>query len=50
MQRARLDAQHGRDAEARYGLRAARAALKEEPGPRRDQLLRELAAIEEKLN
>jgi hypothetical protein len=49
MQRARLDAQHGRDAEARYGLRAARAALEEEPGPRRDQLLKELAAIEEKL-
>jgi len=50
MQRARLDAQHGRDAEARHGLRAARAALKEEPGPRHDQLLKELAAIEEKLN
>jgi hypothetical protein len=49
MLRARLDAQHGRDAEARYGLRAARAALEEEPGTRRDQLLRELAAIEEKL-
>ena len=50
MQRARLDAQHGRDAEARHGLRAAREALKEEPGPRHDQLLKELAAIEEKLN
>jgi hypothetical protein len=49
MLRARLDAQHGRDAEARYGLRAARAALEEEPGPHRDQLLRELVAIEEKL-
>jgi hypothetical protein len=49
MLRARLDAQHGRDAEARYGLQAARAALEEEPGPRRDQLLRELATIEEKL-
>jgi hypothetical protein len=49
MQRARLDVQQGRDAEARYGLQAARAALREEPGPRRDQLLRELAAIEEKL-
>ncbi len=49
MQRARLDAQHGRDAEARYGLRAARAALEEEPGPRRGQLLKELAAIEERL-
>jgi hypothetical protein len=49
MQRARLDAQQGRDAEARYGLQAARAALREEPGPRRDQLLKELAAIEERL-
>jgi len=49
MQRARLDAQHGREAEARYGLRAARAALEEEPSPRRDELLKELAAIEEKL-
>jgi len=49
MLRARLDAQQGRDAEARYGLRAARAALEAEPGPRRDQLLEELAAIEEKL-
>jgi hypothetical protein len=50
MQRARLDAQHGRDAEARYGLRAARAALEERPGPRRDQLLKELVAIEERLD
>jgi hypothetical protein len=49
MQRARLDVQQGRDAEARYGLQAARAALREEPGPRRDQLLEELVAIEEKL-
>jgi hypothetical protein len=49
MQRARLDAQQGRDAEARYGLQAARAALREEPGPRHDQLLKELAAIEERL-
>jgi hypothetical protein len=49
MQRARLDAQQGREAEARHGLRAARAALEEEPGPRRDQLMKELAAIEERL-
>jgi hypothetical protein len=48
MQRARLDLQQGRSAEARYGLRAARAALDEEPSPRRDQLLEELAAIEER--
>ena len=50
MQRARLDAQQGRDAEARYGLQAARAALREEPGPRRDELLKQLAAIEERLD
>jgi hypothetical protein len=49
MQRARLDAQQGRDTEARYGLQAARAVLQEEPGPRRDQLMKELEAIEEKL-
>jgi hypothetical protein len=49
MQRARLDAQHGREAEARYGLRAARAALEEEPSPRRDKLLKELASVEERL-
>ena len=49
IQRARLDVQQGRDAEARYGLQAARAALREEPGPRRDKLLEELAAIEERL-
>lgn len=50
IQRARLDVQQGRDAEARYGLQAARAALREEPGPRRDQLLEELAAVEERLS
>jgi hypothetical protein len=49
MLRARLDAQQGREAEARYGLRAARAALEEETGAPREQLLKELAAIEEKL-
>jgi hypothetical protein len=49
MLRARLDAQHGREAEARYGLRAARAALDSEPSPRRDQLAKQLAAIEERL-
>jgi len=49
MQRARLDVQHGRESEARYGLRAARAALEEEPGRRRQELLKELAAIEKRL-
>jgi hypothetical protein len=49
MLRARLDAQQGRIAEARYGLRAARAALQEQPGPRQKELIKDLTAIEEKL-
>jgi hypothetical protein len=49
MLRARLDAQQGRRDEARYGLRAARAALQENPAPRQRELLEQLAAIEEKL-
>jgi hypothetical protein len=49
MLRARLDAQQGRGAEARYGLRAARAALQEQPSSRQKELRKELAAIEEKL-
>jgi hypothetical protein len=48
--RARLDLQQGRRAEARYGLRAARAAIQEQPGGRQKELLKELAAIEEKLD
>jgi hypothetical protein len=50
MLRARLDAQQGRTAEARHGLRAARAALEESPAPRQKELLEQLAAIEEKLS
>ena len=50
MLRARLDAQQGRIAEARYGLRAARAALEGQPGPRQKELVKELASIEEKLD
>jgi hypothetical protein len=49
MLRARLDLQQGRRTEARYGLRAARAALQDEPGPRQKQLMKELASVEEKL-
>ena len=49
MLRARLDLQQGRTVEARYELRAARAALQEQPGSRQKELLKELAAIEEKL-
>ena len=50
MLRARLDAQQGRRTEALYGLKAARAALQEQPGSRQKQLMKELAAIEEKLD
>jgi hypothetical protein len=50
MLRARLDAQQGRPAEARHGLRAARAALEESPAPRQKEMLEQLAAIEEKLS
>ena len=47
--RARLDAQQGRPEEARYGLRAARAALDESPEPAPKELLAELDEIEGKL-
>jgi hypothetical protein len=49
MQRARLDAQQGRDAEARYGLRAARAALDERPSEREARLRKQLDELEAKL-
>jgi hypothetical protein len=47
--RARLDADQGRQAEARYGLQAARAALDERPTSRRKQLLEQMGRLEEKL-
>lgn len=50
MLRARLDAQQGRREEAVYGLRAARAALKDRPAARQKDLLEELSSIEEKLS
>jgi hypothetical protein len=50
MLRARLDVQQGRHDEAVYGLRAARAALKDHPAARQKQLLQELTSIEEKLS
>jgi hypothetical protein len=50
MLRARLDAEQGRLGEARYGLRAARAALEEEPAARQKDLLEQLAAIEKRLD
>ena len=49
MLRARLDAEQGRDAEARYGLRAARTALKEQPTEREPKLRKQLDALEAKL-
>ena len=50
LQRARLDAQQGRAPEARYGLRAAAAALEEEPGPREKSLREQLEALEQRLD
>jgi hypothetical protein len=47
--RARLDAQQGREAEARHGLRAARAALEEEPPQRAKRIREQLDALEERL-
>ncbi|MFL5906170.1 MAG: hypothetical protein ACJ75Z_01060 [Solirubrobacterales bacterium] len=49
MLRAKLDAEQGRLGEARYGVRAARAALDEEPPERQKQLLEQLDAIEKRL-
>jgi hypothetical protein len=48
--RARLDAEHGREAEARYGLAAAEAALDRDPGPREPQLRKRLAELRERLD
>jgi hypothetical protein len=49
MLRARLDAEQGREGEAVYGLRAARAALEEEPADRQKELMKQLEAIEKRL-
>jgi hypothetical protein len=49
MLRARLDAEQGRDGEAVYGLRAARAAIDELPAASRKKLLEQLAEIEKRL-
>lgn len=48
--RARLDQQQGRDAEARLGLQAARAALDRDPGPREAGLREQCAALEKRLS
>jgi hypothetical protein len=50
IQRARLDEQQGREAEARYGLRAARAALEEQPPSNKAGLMEQCQALEERLD
>jgi hypothetical protein len=47
--RARLDAEQGREAEARHGLAAAEAALEEEPSPRENELRQRFAALRDRL-
>jgi hypothetical protein len=47
--RARLDAEQGRHAEARYGIRAALAALEEQPSERGKQIRKRLESIREKI-
>lgn len=49
LQRARLDEQQGRASEARYGLRAARAALDEHPPTNDAELRKQCQALEERL-
>jgi hypothetical protein len=47
--RARLDEQQGREAEARLGLEAARAALDRDPGPREAEQREQCSALEKRL-
>jgi hypothetical protein len=49
IQRARLDERQGRLAEARYCLRAAKAALEDEPPPKKAELREQLDALEQRL-
>jgi hypothetical protein len=49
LQRARLDERQGRMTEARHGLRAARAALDEQPGPNDEALRKQCGELEERL-
>ena len=49
MMRARLDAQQGRRAEALYGLRAAEAALADQPSDRAKQVRKQLEELEQRL-
>jgi hypothetical protein len=48
--RARLDADQGREEEARYGVAAAESALDRDPGPREQQIRKRLAALRERLD
>ena len=47
--RARLDAEQGRHAEARYGIRAALSALEEQPSERDKELRQQIEALREKM-
>jgi hypothetical protein len=47
--RARLDAEQGREAEALLGIRAAEAALEEDPGPREGKIREGIAALRARL-
>jgi len=49
MLRARLDAEQGRTDEARYGIRAALAALEEVPSERSKELREQLEAVRERI-
>ena len=49
LERARLDLEQGRNAEAAYGLRAASAALDEDPGPREEELRQRIAEVQRRL-
>lgn len=49
LQRARLDLELGRTPEAVYGLRAAAQALTDIPGPRNEELRKQLAEVQRKV-
>jgi hypothetical protein len=48
--RARLDAEQGREDEARLGLAAVEAALERDPGPREKDVRKGIAALRERLD
>jgi hypothetical protein len=48
--RARLDAEQGRTAEAHYGLRAAIAALEDQPSTHEKEIRRGMRDLEKRLN